>query len=58
MYGSETRQLSKNALDPNPGKYGRGRETTDIDENRENTDIYNFHLDKFGQCKDLLHRQF
>ena len=34
IYGSETRQLSKNACDPNLGKYGRGRETTDI---------YNFH---------------
>ena len=41
IYGSETSQLSKNACDPNSGKYGRGRETTDID--RENTDIYNFH---------------
>ena len=48
IYGSETRQLSKNASDPNSGKYGRGRESTDID--RETTDIYNFHLGKYGQC--------
>ena len=41
IYGSETRQLSKISSDPNSGKYGRGRESTDID--RENTDIYNFH---------------
>ena len=41
IYRSETRQLSKNASDPNSGKYGRGRETTDIE--RENTDIYTFH---------------
>ena len=41
IYGSETRQLSKNASDPNSGKYGRGRESTDID--RETTDIYHFH---------------
>ena len=25
IYGSETRQLSKNACDPNTGKYERGR---------------------------------
>ena len=31
IYGSETRQLSKNACDPDMGKYGRGRETTDED---------------------------
>ena len=37
MYGLETRQLSKNVCDPNSGKCGRGRETTDID--RENTSI-------------------
>ena len=54
IYGPKTRQLSKNAGDPNSGKYGRGRESTDID--RENTDIYNFHYGKYGQCIDLLHR--
>ena len=41
IYCPKTRQLSKNARDPNSGKCGRGRETTDID--REITDIYNFH---------------
>ena len=37
IYGSETRQFSKNVRDPNLGKYGRGRETTVID--REIKDI-------------------
>ena len=41
IYGSETSQLRENASDPKSGKYGRGRETSDID--RENTDIYNLH---------------
>ena len=41
IYGFETRQLSKNACDPNSGKYGRGSKNTDID--KENTDIYYFH---------------
>ena len=31
IYGPKTSKLSKNALGPNSGKYGRGRETTDID---------------------------
>ena len=53
IYDSETRKLSKNACDQNSGKYGRGRETMDID--RENTDIYNFHWGKYGQCIDFLH---
>ena len=54
IYGPKTRQLSKNAGDPNSGKCGRDRETMDI--GRENMDIYNFHQGKYGQCIDLLHR--
>ena len=37
--GNQT--IKQIASDPNSGKYGRGRESTDID--RESTDIYNFH---------------
>ena len=38
---SETRQLNKNACDPDSGGYGRGSETTDVD--RINTDMYTLH---------------
>ena len=31
IYGPKTRQISKNARDPNSAKYGLGRETTDTD---------------------------
>ena len=33
------RGISKNACDPDSGKYGRCRETTDVD--RKHADIYN-----------------
>ena len=56
IHGSEARQLSKNTCDPDSGKYGRGRETPDVD--MRNTDMYNLHKGKYEQCMYLLHRFF
>ena len=47
IYGSVNQTVKQNACDPNSGKYGRGRETTDIE--RENRDIVFFAAPEFGK---------